>query len=275
MPGVSGQVQPHSLLGITTMPPRLLLFFIRAGLAVTSKRLMKLASVESQSLRHNFIGTEHAMLALARLPDSRLNECFKQGGVGVDDLRRGVIEVTGLGPVGPSPVPSILTPRLKKVIAIAKEQAPQAKHLTVPQSLFVGIITEGQGTAMRVLKSLGFAPEQLLRMWPEAAIPHHVPIQRYKPRELLWFVHRAEGGKRPLAFVIDNKAGVYIFEGGNGIHYTGPGHTWVDKLMEITNNGYVWLADARAERIVPDDWEPPEQDARRDGILARIQNGEL
>lgn len=257
------------------MPPRLLLLLIRTGLPVTQERLMKIASLESRSMRHNFIGTEHALCALARLRDSRLHEFFMQGSIGIDDLRRGVIEVSGLGPTGQSRLPSILTPRLKKVIAIAAEQAPQAKHLTVPQSLFAAIITEGQGVAMRVLKALGYDREQLLQMWPEAAIPHSVPILRLKPRELIWFVHGAEGVNQSLAFVLDNKAGVYIFDGRVGIHYTGREQSWVEKLMEITKSGYVWLADARSQGIVPDDWEPPEQDARKDGIVTRIQNGEL
>jgi hypothetical protein len=173
-------------------------------------------------------------------------------------------------------MPRLLTPRLKKVIAIAAEQAQQARHLTKPQSLFVAIINEGQGVAIRALKSLGFNLEQLLQAWPETAIPHCVPILRLKPGELIWYVHQTQGAKKPLAFILGHKgAGCYIFDGQTGTYYNGRDQTWPDKFMEISKLGYVWLADARSQGIVPNDWEPPEQDLRRDGIVTRIQNGEL
>src|SRR4030095_17005252 len=114
-------------------------------------------------------------------------------------------DVDGTGPAEQRRRPEILTPRLKKVIAIAAGQASQAKHLTAPQSLFVAIVTEGQGVAIRVLKSLGFDLEQLQHGWPEAAIPHSVPILRLKPGELIWYVHQTQGAKKPLAFIISQK----------------------------------------------------------------------
>jgi hypothetical protein len=49
-----------------------------------------------------------------------------------------------------------MTPRLKNILAIADSEAARAKHLTVPQSLLLGIVIEGRGVAARVLKSLDF-----------------------------------------------------------------------------------------------------------------------
>ena len=45
---------------------------------------------------------------------------------------------------------------MKKILAIAESEAARAKHLSVPQSLLLGIVIEGGGVATRVLKSLGF-----------------------------------------------------------------------------------------------------------------------
>jgi len=261
---------------VKSVPPNLLLLLIRFGLRVTNKSVLHIASFESRSLRHNFIGTEHALCALARLPDSRLHKFLMRRAADIRTIRHGVMDQDGLGPADRRCRPGILTPRLKKVIAIAADQASQAKHLTAPQSLFVAIVTEGQGVAIRVLKSLGFDTEQLQQEWPETAIPHRVPILRLKPGELVWYVHQTQGAKKPLAFVFSQKgAGYYIFDGQTGTYYNGRDQTWPDKFMEISKLGYEWLGDARSDGIVPDDWEPPEQDARRDGIVARIQNGEL
>src|SRR5260221_13458084 len=118
------------MLGIKSMPPNLLLFFIRLGLRATNKRVLRIASFESWSLRHNFIGTEHVLCALARLSDSRLHEFFMCRGADTSTIRHGVMDVAGLGPVEQRRRSSVLTPRLKKVIAIAADQASQAKHLT-------------------------------------------------------------------------------------------------------------------------------------------------
>jgi len=258
-----------------SVPPNLLLLLIRLGLRATNERVLHIASFESRSLRHNFIGTEHALCALAQLPDSRLHEFFMRRGADICTIRHGVTDIDGLGPADQRRKPRILTPRLKKVIAIAANQAHQANHLTVPQSLFVAMVTEGQGVAIRVLKTLGFDLEQLQQIWPETATPHRVPILRFRPGELIWFVHRVHGAKKPLAFILDHKAGFYVFEGQTGTHCTGLSETWPGKLSEITELGYIWLPDARSQGIVPTEWEPPEQDARKDGIIARIQNGEL
>jgi len=237
--------------------------------------VLYVASFESLNLRHNFVGTEHVLCALARLPDSRLHGFLMRRGADLRTIRHGVMDVDGLGPADQRRRPETLTPRLKKVIAIAAVQASQAKHLTAPQSLFAGIVAEGQGVAIRVLKSLGFDPEQLQQGWPEAAIPHSVPVLRLKPGELIWYVHQTEGAKKPLAFILSSKgAGCYIFDGQTGTYYDGRDQTWPDKFIEITKLGYEWLGDARSHGIVPYDWEP-EQDARRDGIVTRIQNGEL
>jgi len=136
------------------MPPRLLLLLLRVGLPVTCNRVLRIASFESRNMGHPFIGTEHVLCALVRLPDSRLRQLFAQRGIGIETVRCGVTDVDGLGPHHYSP--RVMTPRLKKVLAIADSEAARAKHLTVPQSLLLGIVIEGRGVATRVLKSLDF-----------------------------------------------------------------------------------------------------------------------
>jgi hypothetical protein len=213
---------------------------------------------------------------LAGLPDSRLREFFMRHGADISTVRRGVMDIDGLGPEGQSRQPTILTPRLKKVIAIARDQSSQVKHLTAAQSLFVAIASEGQGVAIRVLESLGFDLEQLRQVWPETATPHSVPILRLQPGKSIWYVHETQGMEKPLAFILGHKgAGCYVFDGEKGTYYDGCDQTWPDKFIEIRKLGYIWLPDARLRGIVPPEWEPPEQDARKDGVILRIEDGEL
>ena len=100
-------------------------------------------------------------------------------------------------------------------------------------------------------------------------------VRRFEPGELVWFVHPTHGAKHALALVRDHKTGAYVFGGHTGSHYTGHGEVWVQKLVEIQSLGYLWWRHARSQEIVPANWEPPDQEAKKDIIVARIQNGEL
>src|SRR5262245_21391819 len=108
------------------MPPNLLLLLIRAGLPITNERVLQIGGAESRRLRHNFIGTEHVLCALARIPDLRVGQFFAERGAGIHNIRAGVVNAVGLGPPGSPPPWRVLTPRLKKVVAIAADQASEA-----------------------------------------------------------------------------------------------------------------------------------------------------
>jgi ATP-dependent Clp protease ATP-binding subunit ClpA len=78
------------------MPPRLALFLIRAGFPATVKQVLSIACFESRNLGHNFIGSEHVLCALVRLPDSRLQQIFGQRGAAIEIVRSGVVDVDTL-----------------------------------------------------------------------------------------------------------------------------------------------------------------------------------
>ena len=112
-------------------------------------------------LGHNFIGSEHVLCALVGLPDLRLCQLFAQRDADVQRVRDGVISIATLGPNHDSHQIRPWTPRLQRIIPIAEAEADRFKHLTLPQSLLLGIVIEGQGVAVRVLESLRFDLVQL------------------------------------------------------------------------------------------------------------------
>jgi ATP-dependent Clp protease ATP-binding subunit ClpC len=138
------------------MPPRLALFLIRAGFPATVKQVLSIACFESRNLGHNFIGSEHVLCALVRLPDSRLQQIFGQRGAAIEIVRSGVVDVDTLGPHQRSRTFRPMTPRLKRILPIAESERARLTHLTIPQSLLLGILIEGQGIGVKVLKSLKF-----------------------------------------------------------------------------------------------------------------------
>jgi ATP-dependent Clp protease ATP-binding subunit ClpC len=143
------------------MPPRLLLFLFRAGLSVTVDRVLSIACFESRNLGHNFIGSEHVLCALVRTPDLRIRHLLTQRDVDLEKIRSGVVSVDTLGPHQRSRQFRPMTPRLKRTLPIAESEATRLPHLSIPQSLFLGILIEGQGVAVRVLKQLRFDVGQL------------------------------------------------------------------------------------------------------------------
>ncbi len=96
-----------------------------------------------------------------------------------------------------------------------------------------------------------------------------------EPGELIWFVHPKHGAKSALGFIRDHRSGAYVYGGHTGSHYTGHGERWTQKLELIESLGYLPLTDARSQGVVPDDWRPPEGEARCDVVVRRIQHGEI
>ena len=58
-----------------------------------------LAQLEARSLRHNYIGTEHLLLALLASQEGPAARVLNRLGVGREEIRDGVIEIIGLGPL--------------------------------------------------------------------------------------------------------------------------------------------------------------------------------
>jgi len=139
------------------MSASLQIFLIRIGFPATFSRVMDIACFESRNLGHTFIGTEHVLCALVRLPDLQLRRLFAMRDASIEKVRSGVIrEVWGAGTHQLSHKYRPMTPRLKQVVQIAETEAARLRHLSFPQSLLLGIVIEGRGVAFHVLKHLNF-----------------------------------------------------------------------------------------------------------------------
>jgi len=143
------------------MPPGLVIFLIRVGFPATVKQLLSIACFESRNLGHNFIGSEHVLCALVRLPDARLRQILAQQDADIERIRRGVVDVDTVGPHQRSRAFRPMTPRLRRILPLAESERARLSNLTVPQSLLLGILIEGGGVGVRVLKTLNFDVGQM------------------------------------------------------------------------------------------------------------------
>ncbi len=124
---------------------------------IASKRLravMTRANREAQAMNHEFIGTEHLLLGL--VAEGGVG-CGVLRGLGVDpgDARREVLRVVQHGPdmitLGTLPQ----TPRAKKCVEYAIEEAGRAGRDTGTGELLLGLLREEEGVAAHILMSLG------------------------------------------------------------------------------------------------------------------------
>jgi ATP-dependent Clp protease ATP-binding subunit ClpC len=131
-------------------------------LAERLERVLEMARDEASRLRHEYIGTEHLLLGIAGESASMASEALSSFGVTVERVRSGVATVIGLGPPSASPDDRGVTPRAKRVVDFAREEAVQRGSPQVePEHLLLGITREGQGVAAQVLRDLQAPPESV------------------------------------------------------------------------------------------------------------------
>lgn len=128
-----------------------------------ARKVLSLAQEEAQRFQHNYIGTEHLLLGLVREEEGVAAKVLLKLGVELNRVREAVEFIIGrgdrivLGEIG-------LTPRAKKVIELAIDEARSMKHHYIgTEHLLLGLVREGEGIAAGVLESLGVRLERVRR----------------------------------------------------------------------------------------------------------------
>ena len=126
-----------------------------------ARKVLTLAQEEAQRFNHNYIGTEHLLLGLVREGDGVAARVLGNMGVQLPKVRSAVEFIIGrgetmiIGEIG-------LTPRAKKVIELAVDEARRLNHHYIgTEHLLLGLVREGEGIAAGVLESLGVNLEKV------------------------------------------------------------------------------------------------------------------
>ena len=126
-----------------------------------ARKVMSLAQEEAQRFNHNYIGAEHILLGLVREGDGVAAKALDRLGIELQQVRNAVEFIIGRGDrivlseVG-------LTPRAKKVIELAVDEARRLNHHYIgTEHLLLGLLREGEGIAAGVLESLGVNLDRL------------------------------------------------------------------------------------------------------------------
>src|SRR5205809_1658293 len=121
-----------------------------------AKRVLALAQDEAIRFNHNYIGVEHLLLGLIREGEGVAARALNSLGVDLSKARTSVEFLMGRGDSTTSPSEITLSPRTKKVIELAIDEARKLGHGHVgTEHLLLGIVREGGHIGAGVLESLG------------------------------------------------------------------------------------------------------------------------
>jgi ATP-dependent Clp protease ATP-binding subunit ClpC len=128
-----------------------------------ARRVLAFAQEEAERLNHSYIGTEHLLLGLLREESGIAGKVLRDLNVQYERVTELVERITGPG--RRTPFSQIdLTPRTKRVIELAVDEARRlGQHYIGTEHLLLGLIRQGDGVAIDILRQLTVNPEQIRR----------------------------------------------------------------------------------------------------------------
>lgn len=147
-----------------------------------ARRVMVAAQEEARALGRDSVGTEHLLLALVRESEGAAARVLESLAAGPEAVRQRVLGAAGPGARASSgQLP--FAPRAKEVLRLAVRESVQFGHRYIgTEHLLLGLLREGDGTAARVLASLGVSldearervtqvlDERRRKRWPRAGL---------------------------------------------------------------------------------------------------------
>lgn len=120
-----------------------------------ARHALLLAQEEARQFKHNYLGTEHILLGLARVREGVGARVLHTFGADLPRVRGAVEYIIGRGE-SVSEGPFKPTARAKTVIELSMMEARLLNHHSVgTEHLLIGLLREGEGVAARVLVDLG------------------------------------------------------------------------------------------------------------------------
>lgn len=126
-----------------------------------AQRTLRLAQTAATTLGHGYVGSEHLLLALSQDSISQSSKLLVSAGLTYTNIQTAIVRFTGVGTSDAQPFQG-LTPRCHRIIRLAMTHATKSNCQQVAtEHLFLGILDEGTGIAIRVLTGAGLEPQRL------------------------------------------------------------------------------------------------------------------
>ena len=148
-----------------------------------ARQVLQIAQEEAVRLNHNYVGTEHLLLGLVKEENGLASKVLREVGATAPEVVRLVELVAPRNPRAPFGRPT-LTPRTKRVLEVAVEEAKQMGHVNIgTEHLLLGLVHEDEGIAAEVLRQLGASPEKIRSETTKAVFESQVQEKATKKKE--------------------------------------------------------------------------------------------
>jgi len=140
-----------------------------------ARRVLSLAHEEAERMHHNYIGTEHLLLGLIREEGGVAGRVLRELGLEPPRVKEMVERLTGIGRHSGGRIE--LAPGTEQVLQLAVGEARRMGHHYIgTEHLLLGLVRQGEGVGLDVLRRLGVTPEQIRRQ--TRRILQETPIRR-------------------------------------------------------------------------------------------------
>lgn len=118
-----------------------------------AQKVLKKAKGEMKKLKHAFVGSEHLILSILS-SNNDVSEKLNEYGINYDNFKEELVKCIGIGKTVNNYF--IYTPLLKRVLenAIIDAKENNMNEVTI-ETIFLSILDEGEGVAIRILNNLG------------------------------------------------------------------------------------------------------------------------
>lgn len=125
------------------------------NLTPRAQKVIILAAKEADNFNHAWIGTEHLLLGLIALGEGVAVNVLERMGVSLERIRLEVEKKVGHGPATKTEGNPPWTPRAKKVMHLAVDEARNLNHTYIgTEHILLGLLREEEGVASQVLKGI-------------------------------------------------------------------------------------------------------------------------
>ncbi len=129
-----------------------------------TKKVLMRAQEEAKRMRHSYIGTEHLLLGMMKEEKSIASKVLRKLGAEPAQVQRLIERLTSTRRRSPFSGKPTLTPRTRKVLETAFDEARRlGNHYIDTGHLLLGLIGQGEGIAIEILRDAGITLENARR----------------------------------------------------------------------------------------------------------------
>ncbi|GMW01988.1 MAG: ATP-dependent Clp protease ATP-binding protein [Candidatus Hydrogenedentota bacterium] len=127
-----------------------------------AKHVVSAAREEATRLGSEYVRTEHILLGLCREPDGIAARALENLGVDIESLAMEIEQQVQKGNAVVSGDEIAFTPRAKKVLELAVDEARRFNHNYIgTEHILLGLVKEGEGIAAKVLQDMKVDPDRI------------------------------------------------------------------------------------------------------------------